>query len=134
MSTPTWLLDAIHATKSAGVLTVPNPENTPWAQGDRTRAPINTGFMSDVPTAPTVPKKMQTTLKNLGIVATQRECRHAKVRALLSDRRYAVIIEDDSTDPIIATVGIQSVATFEMDIPHHSYNGIVLLELLEKHL
>ena len=41
--------------------------------------------------------------------------------------------DDDKTDPVIATVGIRDVATFELVIPRHSYNGMVLLELIEKH-
>ena len=63
----------------------------------------------------------------------EREHRHAKVRALLSDYFYVVIVGNDSTDPVIATVGIQDVATFEMAIPHHSYNRISIFEILEKY-
>lgn len=60
--------------------------------------------------------------------------RHAKVLAMLGDgRRYAVLVENVKTDPVIATVGIQGIATFELAIPRHSYDGMVLLELIEKH-
>ena len=42
--------------------------------------------------------------------------------------------DDDKTDPVIATVDIiRDVATFEMAIPRHSYDGMVLLELIKKH-
>jgi hypothetical protein len=41
--------------------------------------------------------------------------------------------DDDKTDPVIATVGIRDVATFELAISRHSYDGMVLLELIEKH-
>lgn len=63
----------------------------------------------------------------------QRECRRAKVLALLEGKRFALIVDDDKTDPVIATVGIREVATFELAIPRHSYDGMVLLELIEKH-
>jgi len=48
-------------------------------------------------------------------------------------RKYAVLVEDDKTDPVIATCAIRGIATFEMAIPHKYYNGITLLELIEKH-
>lgn len=63
----------------------------------------------------------------------QREHRRARVLVLLEGKRFALFVEDDSTDPVIATVGIQDVATFEMAIPRHSYDGMMLLEIIEKH-
>jgi hypothetical protein len=63
----------------------------------------------------------------------QRERRRAKVLALLGGKRFALFVDDDKTDPVIATVGIREVATFELAIPRHSYDGMVLLELIEKH-
>lgn len=62
-----------------------------------------------------------------------RERRHKKVLAMLGNRKYAVLVENDKTDPVIATCAIRGVATFEMAIPQHSYDGLVLMELLEKH-
>jgi hypothetical protein len=66
----------------------------------------------------------------------QRERSHAKVSAELeaeTSPRYAVNVADASTDPVIATVGIRDVATFEMAIPRHSYDGMVLLLLIEEY-
>jgi len=63
----------------------------------------------------------------------QRERRRAKVLTLLEGKRFALFVDDDKTDPVIATVGIREVATFELAIPRHSYDGMVLLELIEKH-
>jgi hypothetical protein len=63
----------------------------------------------------------------------QREHRRVKVLALLKGKRYALFVDNDKTDPVIATVGIRDVATFELAIPRHSYDGMVLLELIEKH-
>jgi hypothetical protein len=68
------------------------------------------------------------------IAELHRERRHAKVLSMLGDgRKYAVLVTDETTDPVIATVAIRGLASFEMAIPHHSYNGMVLLELIEKH-
>ncbi len=63
----------------------------------------------------------------------QREYRRAKVLALLEGKHFALFVNDDKTDPVIAAVGIRDLATFELAIPRHSYNGMVLLELIEKH-
>lgn len=63
-----------------------------------------------------------------------RQRRHAKVLKMLGDgRKYAVLVENDKTDRVIATCAIRGLATFEMAIPKHSYNGMVLLELIAKH-
>ena len=63
----------------------------------------------------------------------QREYRRAKVLALLEGKHFALFVDDDKTDPVIAAVGIRDLATFELAIPRHSYDGIVLPELIEKH-
>ena len=63
----------------------------------------------------------------------QREYRRGKVLALLEGKRFALFVDDDKTDPVIAAVGIRGMATFELAIPRHSYDGMVLLELIEKH-
>ena len=63
----------------------------------------------------------------------QRERRRAKVLEMLVGKRIALFVDNDKTDPVIATVGIRDVATFELAIPRHSYDGMVLLELIEKH-
>ncbi len=63
----------------------------------------------------------------------QREYRRNKVLALLEGKRLALFVDNDKTDPVIAAVGIQDLATFELAIPRHSYDGMVLLELIEKH-
>ena len=68
------------------------------------------------------------------VAELHQERRHAKVREMMGDdRRYAVLVENDRTDPVIATCAIRGLATFELAIPKHSYNGMVLAELLEKH-
>lgn len=66
----------------------------------------------------------------------QREARRQKIIAMLEaspGTRYAVHVADASTDPVVVAVGIREVATFELEIPHKCYDGMVLLELIEKH-
>lgn len=66
----------------------------------------------------------------------QRERRRAKVLAMLEaapSTRYAVFVADASIDPVVVAVGIREIATFEMEIPHKYYDGMALLELIEKH-
>lgn len=63
----------------------------------------------------------------------QREIRRIRVVDMLEGKHFALLVDDDATDPVIATVAICKVATFEMAIPQHSYDGMLLLELIEKH-
>lgn len=67
----------------------------------------------------------------------QREGRRAKVLATLGADpalRYAVHVDDASTDPVVVVVGIRSVASFELEIPSRYYDALALLELIEKHV
>ncbi|MEF8724024.1 MAG: hypothetical protein V5B30_16020 [Candidatus Accumulibacter delftensis] len=62
--------------------------------------------------------------------------RRAKVLAMLRDNpgvRYAIEVPDANTDPVIISIGIRNVATFEMNIPQAYYDAFALLELIEKH-
>jgi hypothetical protein len=52
--------------------------------------------------------------------------------SMLEGKRFALYVDDDKTDPIIATAGIRSMATFELAIPRHFYESMALLELIEK--
>jgi hypothetical protein len=54
------------------------------------------------------------------IAELQLEQRRAKVLAMLRDNlgiRYAIEVADANTDPVIVSIGIRNVATFEMNIP-----------------
>ncbi len=133
MSASAWLMDAIHASTSKSVPTVPNLDKMDCAQGNNKKTLINDNVVCDVPIVPSVPNNMPPSMIKPGMMEIERERRHAKVLNLMEGKRFAVLVEDDKTDPIIATIGIQSVATFEMTIPLHSYDGMVLLELIEKH-
>lgn len=72
-----------------------------------------------------------------GIIAElQLELRRAKVLAILRNNtgiRYAIEVVDANTDPVVVTIGIRKVATFEMNIPQAFYDPFALLELIEKH-
>ncbi len=65
------------------------------------------------------------------IVDTQPERPSTKVLHMLEGKRFAVLVEDGNTDPVIVTVGIQDLATFELTIPQHLYNGMAVFELIE---
>ncbi|MQM32103.1 MAG: hypothetical protein CRU78_16970 [Candidatus Accumulibacter phosphatis] len=63
----------------------------------------------------------------------EREGRRTKVLAMLGadpGLRYAVHVEDASTDPVLVAVGIRQVATFELGMPGRYYDGMALLELV----
>ncbi len=65
----------------------------------------------------------------------QLENRRAKVLAMLRDNpgiRYAIAAIDASADPVIVSIGIRNVATFEMNIPQAYYDAFALLELIEQ--
>ena len=50
-----------------------------------------------------------------------------------SDGKYSLTCTDASTDPVLVEVTIAGQASFTLQIPKRFYNGIALLELLEKH-
>lgn len=74
--------------------------------------------------------------KDAIIVELQLDRRRAKVLAMLRDNpsiRYAIEVVDANTDPVIVSIGIRNVATFEMTIPQAYYDAFALLDLIEKH-
>ena len=65
-----------------------------------------------------------------------RDRRREKVQAMLESKpssKYAVFVENADADLVICTVGIRRLATFEMAIPHHSYDALALVDLIEQH-
>jgi hypothetical protein len=70
------------------------------------------------------------------IAELQLEHRRANVLALLRENpgvRYVIEVLDANTDPVIVSIGIRNVATFEMNIPHAYYDAFSLLDLIENH-
>lgn len=63
-----------------------------------------------------------------------RQRRRAKVLALLRPgQKYAIYVEDETRSPVQVAVAIAGLASFELEIPKQYYNGVALLELIEKH-
>lgn len=70
------------------------------------------------------------------IAQLQLERRRAKVLGVLRDNpgtRYAIEVVDANTDPVIVSIGVRNVATFEMTIPQAHYDAFALLELIEEY-
>ena len=70
------------------------------------------------------------------VTELQLEARRQKVIAILEGApgtRYALLVEDTGTDPVVCTIAIRGKAAFEIEIPHQFYDGMALLELIEKH-
>lgn len=71
-----------------------------------------------------------------GVIAElQLEIRRAGVLSMLLESpgiRYAIEVVDPNTDPVIVTIGIRNVATWEMSIPQAYYDAFSLLGLIEK--
>ena len=74
--------------------------------------------------------------KSAIIAELQLEHRRTKVLAMLRGNpgiRYAIEVADANADPVIVSMGVRNVATFEMNIPQAYYDAFALLELIEKH-
>ena len=70
------------------------------------------------------------------ITELQLEGRRAKVLAMLRENpgiRYAIEVLNANTDPVIVSIGIRNVVTFEMNIPQAYYDAFALLDLIKKH-
>ncbi|ARO88764.1 hypothetical protein EBAPG3_013850 [Nitrosospira lacus] len=64
------------------------------------------------------------------------ERKRAELLAMLNaspDRHYSILVDNASIDPVIVAVGIRGISTFELEIPRKYYDGLALLELIEKH-
>jgi hypothetical protein len=65
------------------------------------------------------------------------EARHHKVQAMLRESptiKYAVVTDDQADpDAVIVTLAIRGQATCELTIPRDRWDGVLFLELLEKH-
>ena len=67
-------------------------------------------------------------------IETIRENKSAILAELNPDNRnYSVIVTDASTDPVLVQVSIKGLASFDLAIPKAYYDGIALLEVLERY-
>lgn len=66
----------------------------------------------------------------------KQDTRHQRVLEMLSNNptlKYAVLVDDATTNPITVTVGIRGLAVFDMEIPKSNYDGIALLQVIEQY-
>lgn len=50
-----------------------------------------------------------------------------------TDSKYTLIVTNADTDPVLITLGIKGLGTIDIEIPRARYDGIALLELIERH-
>ena len=57
-----------------------------------------------------------------------------KVESMLEGgRKYAVVAGNPADDPVVVSVAIRDLGSFQIEIPKQFYDPFVLLELVEKH-
>lgn len=64
------------------------------------------------------------------------ELKQQRVREMLTadpNKKYAILVDDAESDPVVVTVGIRGLATFELHIPLVRYDGIALLQVLDEY-
>ena len=64
------------------------------------------------------------------------EARRQRVLGMLAERpgvRYAVVVDNPDTDPVIVALGIRGQATCEFRIPREKWDGVLFLDLIERH-
>lgn len=64
------------------------------------------------------------------------EGRRRRVLAMLAERpgiRYAVVVDNPDTDPVIVALAIRDAGTCELAIPAANYDAFALLALIERH-
>jgi len=64
------------------------------------------------------------------------ETRRQRVLAMLAERpgnRYAVVVDNPDTDPVILALAIRDKGTCELRIPREKYDPFLLLDLIERH-
>lgn len=69
-------------------------------------------------------------------IDSEAEARRRRVLSMLDarpDTRYAVLVDNPDTDPMLISVGIRDVATFELAISADRFDAFALLALIERH-
>ena len=64
------------------------------------------------------------------------ETRRQRVLAMLAERpgtRYAVLVDNSDTDPVLLTLAIRGQTTCELAIPAAQFNPFELLAMLDRH-
>lgn len=68
-----------------------------------------------------------------GILAELQSQRTLEELAGAIEKKYVVVVNDASTDPVLVKVSIKGIGTFDMEIPKAHYDGIALLEVIEQY-
>lgn len=50
-----------------------------------------------------------------------------------AEKKYAFIVDDANTDPVLVTVAIKGIGSFDLEIPRAYYHGLALVEVIEQH-
>ena len=64
------------------------------------------------------------------------EGRRRRVLAILAERpgiRFAVVVDNPDTDPVIVALAIRDVGTCELAIPAANYDAFALLAMIGRH-
>lgn len=63
------------------------------------------------------------------------ELRHRQILGMLvsdPDKRYAILVNDAAADPVVVAVGIRGQAVFDLTIPQDRYDGVALLQEIDR--
>ena len=101
---------------------------------DRTDKSTSVGFVSPLPVRIETETFDKATGEPLSDPAM--EARRQRVLAMLAkhpETRYAVVVVNPDTDPVLLTLAIRGQATCELRIPRAKYDPFLLLDLIERH-
>ena len=71
-----------------------------------------------------------------GVMSPAAEASRQRVLAMLAERpgiRYAVVVDNPDIDPVLVSVGIRDVATFELAIPAAKFDSFTLIDLIGRY-
>ena len=86
MSAPAWLLDAIHATESVSVPSVPITRIHPWVQEECHSSHVDIELSTNVPTVPNEPNEINLCMDEFGVATTDERLSHSNDLAELIKR------------------------------------------------
>ncbi len=85
---------------------------------------------------PFVPSDLAVFRKISAANDTEADTRRGQVLAMLDERqdtRYAVLVDDPDSDPVLLTLAIRGQATCELAIPAGKFDPFELLAMLDRH-
>ncbi len=116
---------------------------TPASGGDRGAVKANTGGLS--PKSPAPPAKNSEPDRKIEVGCIQTVSPEPDViepwRQMVLDmlgtdplKKYAIIVDNITTDPVMVSIGIRPIGTFQMAIPLQHYDSFKLLELVQNYI